>query len=97
VDDIIFGSNNNSMCEEFVAAMQGEFEMSMMGELTYFLGLQVKQLKHGTILSQSKYCFDLLKKFKMEIAKRLPLQLLQTALWMQMKLETKLIQPNIEG
>ena len=39
VDDIIFGSNNNSMCEEFVAAMQGEFEISMMGELTYFLGL----------------------------------------------------------
>ena len=46
VDDIIFGSNNNTLCEEFVAAMQGEFEMSMMGELAYFLGLQVKQLKH---------------------------------------------------
>ena len=57
------------MCEEFVAAMQGEFEMSMMGELTYFLGLQVKQLKHGTFLSQLKYCFDLLKKFKMEDCK----------------------------
>jgi len=42
------------------------FEMSMMGELTYFLGLQVKQLKHGTFLNQSKYYFDLLKTFKME-------------------------------
>jgi len=41
VDDIIFGSNNNSICEDFVVAMQGEFEMSMMGELTYFLVLQV--------------------------------------------------------
>jgi len=41
----------------------------MMDELTYFLGLQVKQLKHGTFLSQSKYCFDLLKKFKMEDCK----------------------------
>ena len=51
VDDIIFGSNNNTLCEEFVAAMQGEFEMSMMGELAYFLGLQVKQLKHGTFLN----------------------------------------------
>jgi len=61
------------MCEEFVAAMQGEFEMSMMGELTYFLRLQVKQLKHGTLLSQSKYCFDLLKTFKMQVAKRMPL------------------------
>jgi len=57
------------MCEEFVAAMQGEFEMSMMGELTYFLGLQVKQLKHGTFLSQSKYFFDLVKKFKMDDCK----------------------------
>jgi len=57
------------MCEEFVAAMQGEFEMCMMGELTYFLRLQVKQLKHGTFLSQSKYCFDLLKKLKIEDCK----------------------------
>ena len=57
------------MCEEFVATMQGEFEISMMGELTYFLRLQVKQLKHGTFLSQSKYYFNLLKKFKMEDCK----------------------------
>jgi len=56
-------------CEEFVAAMHGEFEMSMMGELTYFLRLQVKQLKHGTFLNQSKYCFYLLKKFKMKDCK----------------------------
>jgi len=69
VDDIIFGSNNNTFCEEFVATMQGKFKISMMGELTYFLGLQVKQLKHGTFLNQSKYCFDLLKKFKMEDCK----------------------------
>jgi len=52
VDDVIFGSNNNTLCEEFVATMQVEFEMSMMGELTYFLGLQVKQLKHETYLNQ---------------------------------------------
>jgi len=45
VDDIIFGSNDNSLCEEFVVVMQSEFEMSMMGELTYFLGLEVKQLE----------------------------------------------------
>ena len=42
VDDIIFGSTNENLCEQFVAAMQGEFEMSMMGELNYFLGLQIK-------------------------------------------------------
>jgi len=39
VDDIIFGATNDSLCEEFVEAMQGEFEMSMMGELSFFLGL----------------------------------------------------------
>ena len=69
VDDIIFGSNNDSMCNEFVAAMQGEFKMSMMGEITYFLGLQVKQLKQGTFISQSKYYFNLLKKFELENCK----------------------------
>jgi len=39
VDDIIFGATQDSLCEKFVAAMQGEFEMSMMGELSFFLGL----------------------------------------------------------
>jgi len=43
----------------------------MMGELTYLLRLQVQQLKHGTFLSLSKYCFDLLKKFKMEVCKEI--------------------------
>ena len=39
VDDIIFGSTNETLCEDFAKLMQGEFEMSMMGELTFFLGL----------------------------------------------------------
>nr|KYP60234.1 Putative transposon Ty5-1 protein YCL074W family [Cajanus cajan] len=43
VDDIVFGSTNLSLCEEFAKTMQGEFKMSMMGELTFFLGLQIKQ------------------------------------------------------
>ena len=55
VDDIIFGSTNKSLYEDFVHKMQGEFEMSMMGELNYFLGLQVKQMNHGTFLHQTKY------------------------------------------
>ena len=57
------------LSKDNIIAMQGEFEMSIMGELAYFLRLQVKQLKHGTFLNQSKYCFDLLKKFKMEDCK----------------------------
>ena len=48
VDNIIFGSTNELLCQEFVLDMQGEFEMSMMGELNYFLGLQIKQLQNGT-------------------------------------------------
>jgi len=69
VDNIIFGSTNQNLCKQFVVVMQGEFEMSMMGELNYFLGLQIKQLNHGTFLSQTKYCKELLKKFNMESCK----------------------------
>jgi len=69
VDDIIFGATKDSLCEEFVATMQGEFEMSMMGELSFFLGLQVKQSKDGIFLCQSKYCKDILKKFEIESCK----------------------------
>jgi len=66
VDDIIFGATQDKLCEEFVAAMKGEFEMSMMGELSFFLGLQVRQTKDGIFLCQSKYCKEILKKFEME-------------------------------
>jgi len=66
VDDVIFGATNDCLCEEFVTTMQGEFEMSMMGELSFFLGLQVKQLKNVIFLSQAKYCKEILKKFEME-------------------------------
>uniref|UniRef100_A0A151UFR6 Copia protein n=1 Tax=Cajanus cajan TaxID=3821 RepID=A0A151UFR6_CAJCA len=49
-----------------IMTMQGEFEMSMMGELTFFLRLQIKQMNEGIFISQSKYCNELLKKFGME-------------------------------
>ncbi|KAL5545093.1 hypothetical protein UlMin_008877 [Ulmus minor] len=69
VDDIIFGATNKSLCEDFAKCMHDEFEMSMMGELTYFLGLQIKQSKEGIFLNQSKYIKDLLKRFGMENSK----------------------------
>jgi hypothetical protein len=69
VDDIVFGSTNQKSCEEFSRVMTQKFEMSMMGELTYFLGFQVKQLKEGTFISQMKYTQDLLKRFGMKDAK----------------------------
>jgi hypothetical protein len=69
VDDIIFGSTNKGCCDEFSQTMVKRFEMSMMGELNFFLGFQVKQLKEGTFLCQTKYTHDILKKFNMENAK----------------------------
>jgi len=69
VDDIIFGATQDSLSEKFVAAMKDEFEMSMMGELSFFLGLQVKQTRDEIFLCQSKYCKEILKKFEMENCK----------------------------
>ncbi|KAK6162258.1 hypothetical protein DH2020_002099 [Rehmannia glutinosa] len=66
VDDIIFGATNDSLCKKFSKLMQGEFEMSMMGELNFFLGLQIKQCQEGIYISQSKYTKELLKKFGIE-------------------------------
>ncbi|GJW59082.1 putative ribonuclease H-like domain-containing protein [Tanacetum coccineum] len=63
VDDIIFGSTNKSWCAEFEALMQSRFQMSSMGELTFFLGLQVKQNNEGIFISQDKYVAEMLKKF----------------------------------
>ncbi|GKA12531.1 retrovirus-related pol polyprotein from transposon TNT 1-94 [Tanacetum coccineum] len=63
VDDIIFGSTCQDMCDEFAKIMHDEFEMSMMGELNFFLGLQIKQMKDGMIFNQSKYIKEMLKKF----------------------------------
>ena len=68
VDDIIFGSTNQEFCEKFGNMMANEFEMSMTGVLSYFLGLQIKQSKNGTFVSQGKYIKDMLKKFGMDDA-----------------------------
>ena len=48
-----------TFCDEFGKMMANEFEMSMIGELSYFLGLQIKQLKNGTFVSQGKYIKDM--------------------------------------
>ena len=69
VDDIIFGSTNEHMCKEFSKIMTSEFEMSMMGEMNFFLGLQVKQHKEGIFISQTKYTKELIKRFGMDQAK----------------------------
>jgi len=66
VDDTIFGSTN-----EFAKMIQGEFEMSMMGKLNFFLGLQIKQPNNGIFINQSKYCKELLKLFDIDKCKEI--------------------------
>eukprot|EP00253_Pinus_taeda_P031422 PITA_31422 len=68
-DDIIFGRNEETMSQSFALVMQKEFEMSLLGELTYFLGLQIQQNEGGIFLSQNKYLKQILKKYGMEDAK----------------------------
>ncbi|GKB46850.1 putative ribonuclease H-like domain-containing protein [Tanacetum coccineum] len=63
VDDIIFSSTKKSLCDEFEQIMHNRFQMSSMGELTFFLGLQVKQKEDGIFISQDKYVGEILKKF----------------------------------
>ncbi|GJW17921.1 putative ribonuclease H-like domain-containing protein [Tanacetum coccineum] len=61
--NIIFGSTKKSLCVEFESLMHKKFQMSSMGELTFFLGLQVMQRDDGIFISQDKYVADILKKF----------------------------------
>jgi hypothetical protein len=69
VDDIIFGGSSHSLMSSFQAMMENEFQMSMMGKLTFFLDIQVKQIKEGTFVHHTKYMKDLIKKFAMTDAK----------------------------
>nr|GEX10913.1 putative ribonuclease H-like domain-containing protein [Tanacetum cinerariifolium] len=63
VDDIIFGATNKELCKYFERLIKDKFQMSSIGELTFFLGLQVKQKKDGIFISQDKYVAEILKKF----------------------------------
>ncbi|GKF49810.1 copia protein, partial [Tanacetum coccineum] len=60
---ISFGSKKKSLCTEFEKMMHKKFQMSSMGELTFFLGLQVMQKEDGIFISQDKYVTEILKKF----------------------------------
>ncbi|GJU07285.1 putative ribonuclease H-like domain-containing protein [Tanacetum coccineum] len=63
VDDIIFGSTNKELCTKFKKLMHDKFQMSSMGELNFFFGLQVKQREDGIFISQDKYVAKILRKF----------------------------------
>ena len=68
VDAIVFGGKE-MLCRGFADKMKHEFEMSMFGEIKFFVGLQVHQLKHGIFVTQSKYIKEILKTFGLEESK----------------------------
>jgi hypothetical protein len=79
VDDIIFGGSSHTLVSKFQEMMESEFQMSMMGELTFFLGIQVMQMKQGTFMRQAKYTKDLIKKFNMAELKPMSTPMSSTA------------------
>ncbi|GJV21720.1 retrovirus-related pol polyprotein from transposon TNT 1-94 [Tanacetum coccineum] len=66
VDDIIFGSTNPKYSKRFEKLMHSRFEMSLMGEMKFFLGLQIHQSPKGIFINQAKYALEILKKHNMD-------------------------------
>ena len=69
VDDIVFGSTNDRLIHKFSKDMQNEFEMSLFGEISFFLGLHICQSNQGIFISQTKYIIEMLKRFGKEDGK----------------------------
>ncbi|GKE37549.1 retrovirus-related pol polyprotein from transposon TNT 1-94, partial [Tanacetum coccineum] len=68
VDDIIFASTNTALCNEFSNQMTTKFKMSMMGQMSFFLGLQISQSPRGIFINQSKYASKIVKKYGLHTA-----------------------------
>nr|GEX89368.1 retrovirus-related Pol polyprotein from transposon TNT 1-94 [Tanacetum cinerariifolium] len=79
VDDIIFGSTNPKYCTKFSDLMVKRFEMSMIGEMKFFLGLQVNQFSNRIFINQSKYILDILKRFRMNNCDTVPNPMVEQA------------------
>ena len=69
VDDIILGCNKDQLVQWFASAMKSDFEMSMIGEMSFFLGMQITQRSKGMFISQEIYLREMLKRFQMEDSK----------------------------
>lgn len=69
MDDIIFGATNECLCKEFEKCIHAQFEMTTIGELAFFLGLQIKQSKQGIYINKAKHAKEPVKKFGLENAK----------------------------
>ncbi|GJR70736.1 putative ribonuclease H-like domain-containing protein [Tanacetum coccineum] len=86
VDDIIFGSTNKELCTGFKKLMKDKFQMSSMGELTFFLGLQVQQKDDGIFISHDKYVAKILKKFNYTDVKSVLTLVEWKSLWSKMEM-----------
>ena len=91
VDDIILGLTKDELAHGFSKLMQAKFEMSMIGELIHFLGLQIRQQDLGISLSQSKYAKNLVKKFSLESASSV-----RTPMSPNVKLTVDLLGKNVD-
>ncbi|GJW44450.1 retrovirus-related pol polyprotein from transposon TNT 1-94 [Tanacetum coccineum] len=67
IDDIIFASTDPTACTIFSKEMNSKFQMSMMGQMSFFLGLQVSQSPRGIFINQAKYALEILKKYGMDL------------------------------
>jgi hypothetical protein len=91
VDDITFGCTNDPFVQWFSNSMQTEFEMSMIEEMTYFIGLQINQSPGGLFISQEKYMKEMLKMFQMEYS-----TLVSTPMVVGCNLSKDDISPNVD-
>ena len=82
VDDIVFGATNDSLAKSFADEMKKIFETSMVGELTYFLRLQVKQTNPRIYINQAKYARNLVKRFGFEKAAHARTPMAAKLMWM---------------
>nr|GEW98160.1 retrovirus-related Pol polyprotein from transposon TNT 1-94 [Tanacetum cinerariifolium] len=91
VDDIIFGSTNPKYCIKFSDLMVKRFEISMMGEMKFFFGLQVNQFSNGIFINQSQYILDILKRFRFENCDTVPTPMVEQA-----KLKLNLVRKPVD-
>ena len=90
VDDIIFGGQD-ALCKDFANQMKQEFEMSMFGEIKFFVGLQVHQMKHDIYITQSKYIKEILKTFGLEDSKLVSTPMVLYSSYQRMVIQLRLI------
>jgi hypothetical protein len=79
MDNIIFGGSSHTLVSRFQEMLENEFQMFMMGGLSFFLGIQMKQMKEGIFIHQAKYTKDLIKKFNMAELKPMSTPMIMTA------------------